>query len=69
MMHLPLDVLKQVILSLFEVWVLKFHWTVSLLFYNACINVHHFTESICIHKHTHKTISTHQLHANAQVVT
>lgn len=44
--HLPLDVLQQIILSLSEVGVLKFHWTVSLLFHNACINVHHLTESI-----------------------
>lgn len=58
MTHLPLDVLQQVVLSLFEVGVLKLHWTISLLFYNACINVHHFTESICAH--THKQTQTHR---------
>ena len=51
-LYLPLDVLQQVVLSVFEVGVLKCHWTVSLLFHNASFNVNNLTESICMHTNT-----------------
>ena len=58
MTHLPLDVFQQVILSMFEVRVLKLNWTISLLFHNACVDMHHLTEPIC----TSTPAEAHQSH-------
>ena len=47
--HLPLDVLQQVVLSVFEVGVLELYRSVSLLLHHSGVNVHHFTEPVCKH--------------------
>ena len=47
--HLPLDVLQQIVLSVFEVGVLELHRSVSLLLHHAGVNLHDFTEPVCKH--------------------
>lgn len=50
--YFSLDVFQQIVLALFEVGVLKLHRTISLLFHNACVDVHHLTESVWAHRQT-----------------
>lgn len=35
---------------MFEVWMLEFNWSISLLLHDARFNVHHLAKTICLSK-------------------